>query len=239
MPPTDLDERLRRALSLAREPTASDEVMGSVVRALPERRARRRAIVGASGGAALGVLGLTIGLLVAGVGGPTPTTSARGVFSTRGPNRPSPATCMAVQVAAGAASCLGQITSAPSNDSNPESRGGSATAAQALPPGAGLDRPSATLHIAAGQQVVVFLARLPGVSWDLVESFVSNPSGSPSSAERSVRTHVDGASGRTEAVLGNPPATSFVLEATGMSSCATGNSCVPMIKRWSITVDVR
>ena len=44
MPPTDLDERLRRALALPGEPTVSSEAMGSVVSGLPRYRARRRAI---------------------------------------------------------------------------------------------------------------------------------------------------------------------------------------------------
>jgi hypothetical protein len=99
MPETDLDQRLRRALALGHEPDATREAMGSLVQALPRYRARRRALVGATGGSVLGVVGLVIGLVVVGVGGPSPTTVAGGRFGPAAPQAFSAgATCVEVQV---------------------------------------------------------------------------------------------------------------------------------------------
>jgi hypothetical protein len=64
--------------------------------------------------------------------------------------------------------------------------------------------------------------------------------GSVSSAERSLKTHLDRTNGRTVAVVAHAPHDSFVLVASGSASCASGDGCVPTItERWSITVDVR
>jgi hypothetical protein len=236
MPPSDLDERLRHALSLAQEPAATDEVRGSVVGALPRYRARRRAIAGVTGGSVLCALGLAIGLLVVGVGRSSQTTSATGAISVRAPHASSTPTCMEVQVGSGAPSCVGQVTSGPASVSD---SGGSGAAIAGPESTQEPLKPTSTIHIAAGEPVVVFLARIPGVSWNRVTWITAAANGSSPPLERSAQIRLDRVGGPTKAVLEDPPTTSFVLEATGRASCATEKSCEPTAEQWSITVDVR
>jgi len=236
MPPTDLDERLRRALALPGEPTASSEAMGSVVSGLPRYRARRRAIVGVTGASVLAVLGLTLGLVVVGLPGPSTTTTEAGPSSS----------CVQVQVGTGPASCAGRVasivpSSAPSAGAlNAPSFGSSSPYAPlAVPPRASATR----LQVAVGARVQVSLPDEPGARWShvvLENVHLENQLHGPSNAVRSLKPHLDRTTGRTVFVVPHVARGQFVLVATTPGSCASpGPACVPTAHVWSITLDVR
>jgi hypothetical protein len=236
MPPTDLDERLRRAMALPGRPTASAEAMGSVVSELPRYRARRRARLGATGVSALAVLGLTLGLVVVGFRGPsTPTTEA------------SPSSmCVQVQIGTGPATCAGRVTSI--------AAGGPPTAAASSAPPVATGAPYApdvvphqaattTLDVAVGARVLVSLPGEPGQRWDhvvLEQVPLENQAQVPSNAVRSLTTHLDRSTGRTVVVASQVTRGRFVLVATTPGSCASpGPACLSTAHVWSITLDVR
>ena len=237
MPPSDLDERLRRALALPREPAASEEAMGSVVSALPGYRARRRALVGATGASVLGVLGLTLGLLVVGLQGKSPTTA--GPFAASAPSGP---TCVQVQVGTRPASCVGRVTSTEATSLLPAGRSASRSGqnAQEYAP---LQSPpptsTATIQVTTGERIVVSMPRISGVSWDRVTLHNLALSGPSGSGEGSLKTHVESATGRTVAVVPHAMKGGFALVATGSVSCTSGPACVPTTDQWSITLNVR
>jgi hypothetical protein len=233
MPPTDLDERLRRALALPRESAASEEAMGSVVSALPLYRARRRAVVGATGASVLGVLGLTLGLLVVvGVLGKSTTTT---VPLAAGP------TCVQVQVGTRPASCVGRVTSSEATGPFPAglSAPGGKNAQEFVPLQPTPPTSTATIRATAGERIVVSLPRISGVSWDHVTLHNLALKGPPGSGERSVNTRVERATGRTVAVVPGAIKGGFALVATGAASCTSGPECVPTTDQWSITINVR
>jgi hypothetical protein len=228
MPPTDLDERLRRALAFPGEPTASSKAMGSVVSGLPRYRARRRAI-GVTGASVLAVLGLTLGLVVVGLPGPSSTTTEAGPSSS----------CVQVQVGTGPASCAGRVASiVPSGAQSagalnaPSFGSSSPYAPAAVPPQAAATR----LHVAVGARVQVSLPDEPGARW----SHVVLENVGPSNAVRSLKPHLDRTTGRTVVVVPHVAPGQFVLVATTPGSCASpGPACVPTAHVWSITLDVR
>ncbi|HXR54306.1 MAG TPA: hypothetical protein VN793_04580 [Acidimicrobiales bacterium] len=232
MPPSDLDERLRRALALPREPAASEEAMGSVVSALPGHRARRRALVGATGASVLGVLGLTLGLLVVGLQGKSPTTS--GQFAASAPSGP---TCVQVQVGTRPASCVGRVTSteAAGRSASP----GGQNAQEFAPLQSTPSKSTATIQATTGERIVVSMPRISGVSWDHVTLHNLALSGPSGSGEGSLKTHVESATGRTVAVVPHAMRGGFALVATGSVSCTSGPACVPTTDQWSITLNVR
>jgi hypothetical protein len=235
MPPTDLDERLRRAMALPGQPTASAEAMGSVVAGLPRYRARRRARLGAAGASVVAVLGLTLGLVVVGLRGPSPTTQA--APSSR---------CVQVQVGSGAAACAGRVTSiAPvrSPSASASSPAPSATSAPYAPQVVPRQAATATVHVAVGARVLVSLPAEPGQRWDhvvLEQVPLSSQVQAPSNAVRALTTHRDRSTGRTVVVASPLTRGRFVLVATAPGSCANpGPACLPAGHVWSITLDVR
>ena len=238
--PTDLDERLRRALALPREPAASEESLGSVTSALPRYRARRRAIVGATGVSILAVLGLTLGLLVVGLQGPSTTTTAEppvGRDSSQ-PAVASPPMCVSVQVGSDVARCAGRITSIVNN-------GSPATGAEAGPQGENgqlfapeVPAPTATIRAAVGERVVISLPQRGGVDWYRVTlhniAFRGTGSGT-----RPLTTHTNRATGRTVAVVSHAADGSYTLVATGSKTCPAAPTCAATTQVWVITLDVR
>jgi hypothetical protein len=247
MPPTDLDDRLRRALALPHEQVGTEEAMGSVLSAMPRYRARRRALVGATGASVLGVLGLTLGLLIVGLEGPSTTTTTAEPAPHARANAAAPASaCVEVQVATQPASCVGRIAStlaagaplsagaqsSPSGQNGNDHGPGTPTFAHAA-----TAAPTATVRAVAGQRVLVSLPVEPGVTWDRVT--LTNLVGPPSTGERRLPTHVELATGRTEAIVPHAGEGGYEVVATGSASCASGHSCVPTTYQWSVTLNVR
>ncbi len=231
MPPTDLDERLRRALALPGEPTVSSEAMGLVVSGLPRYRARRRAI-GVTGASVLAVLGLTLGLVVVGLPGPSSTTTEAGPSSS----------CVQVQVGTGPASCAGRVASiVPSGAQSAGALNAPSFASSPYAPAVELPRAAATrLHVAVGARVQVSLPDEPGARWSHVVLENVHQLHGPSNAVRSLKPHLDRTTGRTVVVVPHVAPGQFVLVATTPGSCASrGPACVPTAHVWSITLDVR
>jgi hypothetical protein len=224
-------------MALPGQPTASAEAMGSVVAGLPRYRARRRARLGATGASVVAALGLTLGLVVVGLRAPSTTTQA--ALSS---------TCVQVRVGTGPATCAGRVTSITA------SRAPSAAAAS--PPPSATSVPYAprvaphqaattttSLHVAVGARVLVSLPAEPGQRWDHVVLEQVSPGSQvqvPSSAVRSLTTHLDRSTGRTVVVASPVARGRFVLVATTPGSCASpGPACLPAVHVWSITLDVR
>jgi hypothetical protein len=239
--PADLDERLRRALALPHEPAASRESLRSVTSALPRYRARRRAIVGATGASVLGVLGLTLGLLVVGLqGSSTTTTAAPPVQSGASPRAAAgPPTCVRVQVGSGVARCAGRITSIVNNGSpamgaeaGPLSDNGQLYAPQEVP------APTATIRAAVGERVVLSLPHLSGVDWSQVTLHNTAFRG-PGSGNHPLATHINRATGSTVAVVSHAAGGGYTLVATGSVTCPTASTCASSTRVWVITLDVR
>jgi len=235
MPPTDLDERLRRALALPGEPSASSEAMGAVVSGLPRYQARRRAIVGATGASVLSVLGLTLGLVVVGLQGPSTTTAEPGPSSR----------CVQVQVGTGPASCVGRVASIAATGAqsagalNAPSFGASSPVAPGVAPQQG----AATMHVAVGARLEVSLPEEPGARWShvaLTNVHREDQLHGSSNAVRSLKAHLDRTTGRTVVVVPHVARGQFALVATTSRSCASpGPACVLMAHVWSVTLDVR
>jgi hypothetical protein len=209
--------------------------MGSVVAGLPRYRARRRARLGATGASVVAALGLTLGLVVVGLRAPSTTTQA--APSSR---------CVQVQVGTGPAACAGRVTSISASRAPSAAAASpppSATSAPYAPRVAPHQAATTTLHVAVGARVLVSLPDEPGQRWDHVV-LEQVPLGSqvqvPSSAVRSLTTHLDRSTGRTVVVASPVTRGRFVLVATTPGSCASpGPACLPAVHVWSITLDVR
>jgi len=221
MPPTDIDGRLRAALSVTPGPDASTEALASLRSDLPRYRARRRLARTGAAAAGLGVIGLTLGLAVGIRGGPPPQQTA----APRVGN--SSAECVEVGAGSAAAACAGRIVPV-------------ATSASAAPlqrnsqfaPASGSETTSA-IEVAAGQRIVVSLPRLTGVTWQGIALADLAPSGA---VQPLGLVHRD-AHGRTVAVLPRAAPGRYVLSAIGSTSCGVG--CTTSEVRWSVTVHVR
>jgi hypothetical protein len=232
MPTTDLDDRLRRALSSGREPAATDEAMGAIVSGLPRYRSRRRAVMGASGASALGVLGLTLALVLAGPGRPATTTAEPPGHAPSARAEPAPS-CVQVLVGTGSASCTGEIASGPAN--GPLAAGTEAAPGQGAAFGTATTLPNATIAASAGERVVVSLPAEAGFSWNRVTvTDLAAPGGG-----RRLTPRLDGATGRAVAVVSHARAGEYAVVATGSVSCTSDQSCTSTAYRWSITLNVR
>ena len=124
MPETELDRRLRAALARPVEPASSSVRLASLRAALPARLARRRLAVGAV--AAVAVLGVALGVVVPGTGGPPPSGVAIGHSTAAGP------ACVEVSVGSAPPSCAGQVISPPAIAA-PRARGGDIPSGSAGP----------------------------------------------------------------------------------------------------------
>ena len=225
MPPSDLDGRLRRALSLPGEPVPSDESLGLVAAALARRRARRRTVLGSTGLAVLVVFGLTFGLLV-GLRSPSTTTAAR-----------SPE----LQIGTGPTGCAGRITSVPQNGTEQAGPTGNASPEPAFAQAQG-PASSAAVPISTGTRVTVSLPDIARATWDRVgvyEVGLTHPNAA-TDGSHTLPTHRDGATGATVAVLAHATSGRFVLFAISSGTCATPSpSCTETVRQWSITLNVR
>lgn len=228
MPPSDLDGRLRRALSLPGEPAPSDQSLGLVAAALTRHRARRRTILGATGAAVLGVFGLTFGLLVA-LPSPSTTTAVRSPAAVSGR---SPATevakCVELQVGTGPPGCVGRITSVTGSGT---AQAGSSDNASLEPAFAQAQGPasSTVVSITAGTRVTVSLPNIAGGPWQRVGTYevgLTQPNAA-TETPHILATHRDGATGVTVAVLPHATSGQFVLFA------------IASARQWSITLNVR
>jgi hypothetical protein len=228
MPPSDLDGRLRRALSLPGEPAPSEGSLGSVAAALARHRARRRTVLGATGLAVLVVFGLTFGLLV-GQPSPSTTTAARPPEAASGRSPVTDAArCVELRIGKGPTSCVGRITSV--TESGTEQAGSSDNAsleptfAQAQGPAS-----STVVPITAGTRVTVSLPELASGRWHRVgiyEVGLTQPNAA-TETPHILPTRRDGATGVTVAVLPHATSGQFVLFA------------ISSARQWSITLNVR
>jgi len=223
MPPTDVEGRLRAALSVPWEPNASSEALASLRSGLPAHRARRRLARAGAAATGLGVLGLTLGLALGIQRGPSPLRTAAPRLG------PSPAaSCVEVGAGSGPAACVGRIlplaTPASAAPLQRNAQFGSAS-------GSGT---TGAVNVAAGQRVVVSLPSLAGVTWQGVALADLAPSGA---VQALGSLHRD-AHGRTVAVLARARPGHYVLSAIGSASCAAAG-CTTSGVRWSVTVHVR
>ena len=241
MPPSDLDGRLRRALSLPGEPVPSDESLGLVAAALARRRARRRTVLGSTGLAVLVVFGLTFGLLV-GLRSPSTTTAARSPEAASGRSPVTGATtCVELQIGTGPTGCAGRITSVPQNGTEQAGPTGNASPEPAFAQAQG-PASSAAVPISTGTRVTVSLPDIARATWDRVgvyEVGLTHPNGA-TDGSHTLPTHRDGATGATVAVLAHATSGRFVLFAISSGTCATPSpSCTETVRQWSITLNVR
>jgi hypothetical protein len=241
MPPSDLDGRLRRALSHPGEPVPSEESLGLVEAALTRRRARRRTVLGATGMAVLVVFGLTFGLLV-GLRSPSTTTAAQspGVASGRSTVTDA-AKCVELQIGTGPTGCVGRITSVAENGTEQAGPSGDASLEPKFAQAQG-QASSTVVPITTGTRVTVSLPNITSGSWDRVGIYEVGltQQNAATDASHALPTHRDAASGVTVAVLSHATSGRFVLFAMSSGTCATpAPSCAQTARQWSITLNVR
>jgi hypothetical protein len=222
MPPTDLEGRLRSALSVAREPAASTDALASLRSDLGRYRARRRLTLAGAAAAALGVIGLTLGLVVGIPSGAPPQRTAAPPLGS--PSAP----CVEVAAGPGPAACVGRILAeAASASAAPLQRNSAFGKAS----GSGT---TGAIALAAGQRIVVSLPHLAGVTWQ----GISLAGLAPSEAIQPLGSLHRDAHGRTVAVLPRALRGIYVLSATGSAPCAAPG-CTASALGWSIAVHVR